>query len=143
MIKKGILIIAIGYFAFLADKYIVLYWSLVILEGVTYHRYFGFIETLYLIDWIPSIILYSLIGFIYSKYQKTININWILLLMLVVLIFEISFVRHGFSENADFINIFWARTGYIIPSMSLLLGYGILWWLTRHSSRPLTRPAEF
>jgi len=138
--KKVILIVSItGILAYAVDLAIGTVWTRYVLEGVTFHRYWGFIETLHLFDWLPTILLYILTGYLFTHYMKLSRANLIYVLAVFILILELFMVRHHFSVESDIVNKMWAYFGYAVPSISAITGYLAFLWLTRRPSGRDTR----
>jgi len=138
--KKVILIVTItGILAYAIDLAIGSVWTHFVLDDMTFHRYWGFIDTLHLFDWVPTILLYTLTGYLFTYYMKLSKANLIYILAVFILVLELFMVRIHFSNESDIVNKMWAYFSYIVPSISAISGYLAYLWLTKRPSGRDTR----
>jgi hypothetical protein len=104
-----------------------------VLTEVTFHRYFGFIDTMQIASWVPTIALYGALGLFTARLLGTTEFKWVLVFSGVVLMLELLLVTHHFTEYADGVDRVWGWLSYLPPSISLIAGHQVGRWLTRHS----------
>ena len=104
------------------------------LQHLTFHRYLGFIDTMQLASWLPTILLYGVFGWYLSTLLNSNERKWIVLTMTLVLAIELYFTNHIFTEHTDFVDKAWSYFGYLVPGLSALIGYSLKSWLTKSSS---------
>ena len=104
----------------LFDHYIV--YSFFI-EGRTFHRYFGVIEMIYLIRWIPAIITYSIYSVIVFLAVRSENKKiWSMSLGILASVFLFFMRKGGLTENADVIDHLYYYLDYLMPIFGSYLG---------------------
>jgi len=134
--KKFILIVPItGFLVHVVDHMIGMVWTRFVVQGITFHRYWGFVDTIYLFDWFPTVFLYTLVGYLFAYFMKLRDANWIFALAVFILLLELFLVHHYFTDAADIVSKIWAGAGYVVPSLAAILGYLVYRWLIRHQTK--------
>lgn len=122
--KKISFVIFIVIVALFADSYISHVWTEELHRRmISLPRQLGFVEIQYLVEWIPRFIIYALAGYICSYMLRPNPLRQISSIVIILFLFEAYSIRYGFLEDADLIDKVWAYFNYVVPSLSILIGY--------------------
>jgi len=125
ILKSILTAVGITLIAFVVDVVVGIVWIRFVMEDIIFSRYWGFLDVSDLVTWLPSILLYGLVGFLFGRSITPENPIKIIILALFILLLELFWVQHHFAPQADMITRVWAGIGYLVPSLATLLGYSV------------------
>jgi len=98
-------------------------WYSHVTNGMHFHRYLGFIDTGYLFGFVPLLFLYLTVGYFFVRLFNIEALKDVLIFCGIILALQTLLISHGFTENADLIDKAWAYLSYLVPSLSVLIGF--------------------
>ena len=100
----------------------------------TFRLYLGYIDTLQLALWLPTILLYGLFGWFLPNLIRSHERKWMIAIVIFIMALELYLTHHYFTEYADLVDKAWSYFSYVVPSLSVFAGYTLRAWLTKSSS---------
>ena len=104
------------------------------IQHLTFRLYLGYIDTLQLALWLPTILLYGLFGWFLPNLIRSYERKWMIVIIIFILALELYLTHHYFTEHADLVDKAWSYFSYVVPSLSVFAGFTIRAWLTKRSS---------
>ena len=135
ILVKLVIVTALGVFMFYLSSSIQVYWIFNIANTITWTTYEGDIQWMSLFNEIPDIILYFTLGCLAFLYKS--KFIWVFAVFAICLEFYFKFIIT--TEHTTSQTFFWFYFSHFVPSLSLLLGYGLKKQLTRHKNPPSAR----
>ena len=122
--KRISFVIFIVIVALFADSYVSHVWTEELHKRmISLPRQLGFVEIQYLVEWIPRFIIYALAGYICCYMFRPNPLKQIFPIVVILFLYEAYSVRYGFLEGADLIDKVWTYFNFVVPSLSILVGY--------------------
>jgi hypothetical protein len=113
-------------------------WTENVISGLTFKEYFG-INLLAVTLWIPSLIVFLILGAVFTKLTKVTNkYYWPLGLGVLASAYWFSMRKVIFIEKPSILDLTWGYSEVFIPIIASLLG----WWVYRRASKSLQPTAQ-
>ncbi len=122
-IRNVSIVVFLAFLALNLDFFFRIAWFETFLAGRTFSVPFGWVQTPFIIKWIPSLIVFALFGYIVGRLiQSRVRAFWPIAFGVLCTAVWILTSRIGFAEGAGVIDYVWGYSRYLMPPLGSLLG---------------------
>ena len=123
VIRNISIVILLAFLALNLDSYFRIAWFEAFIDSRTFSVPFGWIQTPFIINWIPSLLVFALFGHIVGRLiQSRARFFWPIAFGVLCTAVWMLTSRIGFAEGAGVIDYVWGYSRYVMPPIGSLLG---------------------